>query len=404
MQPEPFIVIGGGLAGLTAATALVRHGRSVILHEQSSHLGGRAVTQRQRGFALNLGPHAVYRAGALLRTFSEWNIPVPGKPVRLSGNCWLLDGGKQYRFPAGSAGLFASDAFTVSEKLSIAKLLTILPSPRAPMTFDEWLSEHVRAGRPRQFFTALARLSTYVRNPGELDATAALNQLRLAISGGVVYVDGGWQTLIDGLEEKAISLGVRISTRSVARRVEPHAVHLASGERISCAGVILATPPDDVEQLTGTHFPSLSPARIACLDIALRKLPAKCAQFALGLEEPVYFSRQSTYARIAPEGGAVIHLGRYLAPGEEASRESLESLASSLMPGWEPHAETVRYLPNMLVTAAIPTPAGRPAADSIPGITLAGDWIGSDAMLADASVSSGLHAAELVQRRTAAAA
>lgn len=404
MQPEPFIVIGGGLAGLTAAISLVRQGRSVTLHEQSSHLGGRAVTQRQSGFALNLGPHAVYCAGALHRTFSDWDIPVPGRPVRLSGNSWLLDGGKQYRFPTGTAGLFTSDAFTVSEKLSIARLLTILPSPGKPMTFDEWLGEHVRAGRPRQFFTALARLGTYVRNPGELDATAALNQLRLGISGGVVYVDGGWQTLIDGLEEKAISLGVRISTRSVARRVEPHAVHLASGERISCVGLILATTPDDVEHLTGTRFSSLSPARIACLDIALRKLPAKCAQFALGLDEPVYFSLQSTYARVAPEGGALVHVGRYLAPGEEASRESLESFASSLMPGWEPDAEIVRYLPHMLVTAAIPTPAGRPGVESIPGIMLAGDWICSDAMLADASVSSGLRAAELLQRRTAAAA
>jgi phytoene dehydrogenase-like protein len=77
---QSYIVIGGGLAGLTAANALARPGHKVTLIEQSQHLGGRAITQRDAGFALNLGPHALYNGGPATRTFREWNIPFEGHP------------------------------------------------------------------------------------------------------------------------------------------------------------------------------------------------------------------------------------------------------------------------------------------------------------------------------------
>ena len=63
MEQPPTIVIGGGLAGLTAAATLARAGRPVTLLEGAEHVGGRARTRRRDGFHLNLGPHALYRAG-----------------------------------------------------------------------------------------------------------------------------------------------------------------------------------------------------------------------------------------------------------------------------------------------------------------------------------------------------
>ncbi|HEY8459494.1 MAG TPA: FAD-dependent oxidoreductase, partial [Blastocatellia bacterium] len=43
-------VVGGGLAGLTAANYLARAGFSVTLFEKSSAVGGRAKTDVERGF------------------------------------------------------------------------------------------------------------------------------------------------------------------------------------------------------------------------------------------------------------------------------------------------------------------------------------------------------------------
>src|SRR5579864_8862080 len=60
---QSYVVIGGGLAGLTAANALAGANRSVILYEQSAQLGGRAATLQDRGFLPNCGPHALYCGG-----------------------------------------------------------------------------------------------------------------------------------------------------------------------------------------------------------------------------------------------------------------------------------------------------------------------------------------------------
>ena len=57
-QPNT-IVIGGGLAGLTAAAALVRAGHPVTVLESGHRLGGRARTRRRDGYDLNLGPRAL---------------------------------------------------------------------------------------------------------------------------------------------------------------------------------------------------------------------------------------------------------------------------------------------------------------------------------------------------------
>ena len=54
-------IIGGGLAGLTAAAYLSEQpGFEGVLFERSPQLGGRAFTYEKAGFTLNYGAHAIY--------------------------------------------------------------------------------------------------------------------------------------------------------------------------------------------------------------------------------------------------------------------------------------------------------------------------------------------------------
>ena len=75
--------------------------------------------------------------------------------------------------------------------------------------------------------------------------------------------------------------------------------------------------------------------------------------------------------------------------------------ADLILPGWREEVEFARFLPEMTVVHAIPTAAhGRPDVDalSMPSVAIAGDWVGPEAMLADAAVASGIRAARrLVQ-------
>jgi predicted NAD/FAD-dependent oxidoreductase len=49
-------IVGGGLAGLTAAMVLAQAGQHVAVFEKSNEFGGRARTDRHHGFTFNLGP------------------------------------------------------------------------------------------------------------------------------------------------------------------------------------------------------------------------------------------------------------------------------------------------------------------------------------------------------------
>ena len=50
------IIIGSGMAGLTAAAYLARDGCEVDVFEQADHIGGVTATLRKEGFAWDLGP------------------------------------------------------------------------------------------------------------------------------------------------------------------------------------------------------------------------------------------------------------------------------------------------------------------------------------------------------------
>ena len=74
-------IIGGGLAGLTAAVYLSRNGKNVTIIEKSSEFGGRARTTMKDGFYFNQGPHALYADGLGSRILNELNVKYNGKKV-----------------------------------------------------------------------------------------------------------------------------------------------------------------------------------------------------------------------------------------------------------------------------------------------------------------------------------
>src|SRR5205809_7632837 len=103
-------VIGGGVAGLAAATLIARSGKSVRLFEQAHALGGRAQTKQQDGFYLNIGPHALYRGGRGIEILRELGIEPQGQVPSVSGAFAVKDGLK-HTFPAGAVSLLTTSLF-----------------------------------------------------------------------------------------------------------------------------------------------------------------------------------------------------------------------------------------------------------------------------------------------------
>src|SRR5581483_7250173 len=159
-----YVVVGGGLAGLTAANALAGESRhKVTLLEQSSGLGGRAITQQDRGYFLNLGPHALHRNGVAARTLRGWGVPFSGKPPDTSSSSFLVRNGRMYPLVFTTRGLLTTRLFNAGEKLQAARVLKQLSSGPANKgeSFKECIEQRTPSPRVREFVAMLMRVSTY---------------------------------------------------------------------------------------------------------------------------------------------------------------------------------------------------------------------------------------------------
>jgi hypothetical protein len=109
---------------------------------------------------------------------------------------------------------------------------------------------------------------------------------------------------------------------------------------------------------------------------------------------------------LAPEGGALVHIMRYLQPDQQLDKAlliaELEGFADLVQPGWRSLVRASQFFWKMPVMCSEPLArfrglAGRPsvAVPDFPGLYIAGDWVGSHSLLSDAAAASGRLAGEL---------
>ena len=415
------VVVGGGMAGLTAACYLARERIDVTVIEKASYLGGRAATQDFDGFRFNRGGHALYTGGAASRILDELGVSYDyGIPKRT----FVIQGGKLSPFPADPLGFLRADLLNAVDKLALVRLFVALgaakPQALANTSVQGWLDQNVRRPQLRRLMTGLARTFVYSTALDLVSAELFVEKLQRALRHPVHYVDGGWGTLVDGLRGVAERAGARIVSNVQVESVEigdDHArsVRLRDGSVVRASAVVVATSPRDAAKLVdGGEHPAmrqivegLIPARIACLDVALNRLPVPGRPIVQDLDGPRFMSAQSVYSRVAPEGAALIISFKQLDPrhpGDPREDErDLEDLLDAAQPGWRDALVKRQYLPRIEAVGTLPTAreggfAGRPG-PRVPGLDnlyLAADWVGPEGFLVDASMASARRAAELV--------
>ncbi len=437
-------VIGGGLSGLSAAAYLGRAGLSAVVIEKAKELGGRARTTVEQGYSLNLGPHAVYRMGPAWAVLSELGVPLSGGIPGASGALALTSTGA-HALPTGMLSMLTTGLLGLAGKVEVSRVMATIggvdTSKIHRMTAKAWIEGAVKTKEARDFLSGFVRLSTYTGDMESLSAGAAIAQVQVAVKHNVLYVDGGWQSLVEAVRSRAVSAGATILTgdgvarvgseeaaleraetpRGLAKGAGRHdeglriannsyslQVRLQDGRTLRAKAVILATGPHaaaavapSVEELTKIAGATRA-VKVAVLDVALAKLPKKGRTFGLGTDRATYVSVHSAVARLAPESGAVVHAMTYSPSGDaRADERELEEAMECVQPGWREHVVHRRFLPAMvasndIVAAAKGGLTGRPdvAVASASGLFLAGDWVGPTGMLLDAALASAKRAAE----------
>lgn len=433
MQHEPptVVVVGAGLAGLTAAataaTATVDAddgGVRVILLEAREHPGGRARTIEADGFLLNQGAHALYRGGPAWATLADFGISPQGSPPVVSHAKALRADGTLQPLPATVGSLAASSMLRARGKVQMARILArtqhLADTVEPGTSLQQWIDGRSRDTAVRALLRLLLRTATYCDELDRLDAAAGLRQLAQTVTHGVVYLDGGFSQLVDALGAVADARGVVTHTGAKVDAVDARGggfvVRTASGDVAADAVVHASGGPVDVDRVL--HGASAAvhgwaererPVYASALDLALHALPDPGRRVVFGLDDPIYFSVHTPAARLVTDGpGEVAHLLWY---GErDDARVRLEALLDHVQPGWRDEVVEARSGRRLVVAHGRPLPgsglAGRPpvSVPDVPGMFVAGDWVGPDGFLTDAVMASGRAAGRAAARVAARAA
>ena len=413
------VVVGAGLGGLVAAAVAARSGASVVLCDVRA-AGGRARSDEREGFVLNQGPHALYRTGVGVDVLSRLGVEFRGSPPHPVVSGYKEARGELSLLPTSPGSLLRSRVLGLLDKIRFARLLTTLPKRQCAsfgaLSAAKWIASLGLTSQGAGVVSALTRVVTYAGDLDLVSADAAVAQLQLALEGNVAYLDGGWQSLVDGLVGAATRAGAKLldgeRATAIQARTDGTCEVRTPARTLQAASVVVAAGSPAAARALLPHAPAWelgAPATAACLDLGLRRVPA--TMVAYGLDQPLYFSTHSPKARLAPPGGAVVHAMRYGARTSAEDRAQLWALARRC--GIDERDVAVqRFLHEMTVCHALTRPgsglSGRPAIDATgtAGVFLAGDWVGATGLLADASFASGeaawRAAAEHVMRRRAA--
>jgi phytoene dehydrogenase-like protein len=414
-EDHDVIVIGSGLAGLTAAATAARAGAGVALVEGHTP-GGRARTEERAGFALNLGPHAVYDGGPGREVLDDLGVTLQGARPPKAGTLGWDD--HTAPLPQG-IGALVSPFLGAADKARLARAMARVvrtePGSVAHLTTAEWL-EGLLPEVPRAVLATLVRVGTYSADSDVVSADVAVHQLKAAAR-GVTYLHGGWAQLTGAL--RAAGTGVVVvhaSATAVDRDAEGPFVRTDDGRVLRAGRVVVASgsPGAAAVLLPGgapASWDRLGPAVTAsCLDLGLRRPPEIASWF--GVDRPHYLVAHAPGADLAPAGGALVHAMRNLHHDETTSAEELRGdLWALAARAGITHDDVVldRYLHRMVVISASVTPAGgglagRPATTDtgVDGVLVAGDWVGPTGWLADASLVSGAAAGRMAAEQALA--
>jgi oxygen-dependent protoporphyrinogen oxidase len=262
-------IVGGGIAGLTAAYELGQRGVSVRVLEATSRAGGVITTERVDGWVIDGGPDSMLvqkpAAVALCRELGLADRLISTLTPRTAyvlrdGRLHPLAEGSFLGFPLKFGALARSSLFTVGGKLRLASELVV---PRRAGDEDESIGAFVRRRFGEEAVDYLAepllagihagdvdRLSIRALFPRLLEAERqsgsvlrAFRALRVTPSpqGAFVSLPGGTGELVDALLASmpdVVSLNARVME---LHRAGPLVIESSSG-RLEARAVILAVP------------------------------------------------------------------------------------------------------------------------------------------------------------------
>lgn len=367
-------VVGGGLAGLTAAITVAEGGAPVRLLEAHNELGGRARSMAGP-YKANFGPRVVYKDGPLWGWLAERELLPRYSGPPLSGIRFRWQGEVRRTPPLGT----------------IPAVLR-LRGREAPVDqdFRGWVADHADE-RTAAMLSAAAGVYTFHHDPGELSAAFVWrHSVRVLLSPPPTarYLHGGWGSLVAMLETRARRLGVEIETGCAV-------------DSVPGTPTIVATELGRAAELLGDESLSWPSGHTVCIDVGFEH--RRGDPFIVSdLDESGWIERFSAPdPSLAPDGEELVQAQMPVRPGEsvDAAGLRLERLLEASYPDLRGRERWRRRQVMDGRSGPLDHPGlswrDRPAVDRGDGVFIAGDMVAAPGLLSEVSWASGAEAGRL---------
>ncbi|MGW7300592.1 hydroxysqualene dehydroxylase HpnE [Streptomyces sp. NPDC054829] len=432
------VVVGGGLAGITAALALADAGVRVTLLEGRPRLGGLAFSFQRGDLTVDNGQHVYLRCCTAYRWFLDRIEASALAPLQDRLDVPVLDLAKPEGRRLGrirrdplpvplhlGRSLAAYPHLSLTERAAVGRAALALKGldlddpALDEQDFGSWLAAHGQSPRAVEALWNLVGVATLnaVADDASLGLAAMVFKTGLLSDPGAA--DIGWAhvplgELHDRLARKALdSAGVRTEVRTRVTSISPDengrwAVQVP-GESLSADAVVLAVAQSEAHDLLPAGALD-DPARLLEIGTApilnvhvVYDRPVLSAPFFAALGTPV----QWVFDRTASSG---LREGQYLAVSQSAAHDDIDAPVARLRERYLP--ELARLLPlareagvkDFFVTRErtatfAPTPGVgrlRPGTRTkAPGLYLAGAWTATGwPATMESAVRSGVSAAD----------
>lgn len=246
------VVVGAGMAGLTAARQLRQAGHRVVVLESGDRVGGRLRTALVDGRPHDVG--AQFISGFYRRTRELMsNVDLSGQLVRRSQRAFIVRDGQQGLWPL--PGLLGGHALSASAKLGLTRIVGDLVSNGSRLDIhdlskaarldtestDTYIRRKVGDETLNYFFAPLSRGLLY----WDTDTTSAPVMLAILKAfatnrGGTYRIDGGIARLPEALSRDLPVYGNQ-PVRRILRTDDGFHVDTTDGWRVHAKSVVCAT-------------------------------------------------------------------------------------------------------------------------------------------------------------------
>ncbi|MGW7074555.1 hydroxysqualene dehydroxylase HpnE [Streptomyces sp. NPDC054866] len=428
------VVVGGGLAGITAALALADAGLRVTLLEGRPRLGGLAFSFKRGDLTVDNGQHVYLRCCTAYRWFLDRVEGTVLAPLQERLDVPVLDADRnrlgrlrRTALPVPlhlAASLATYPHLSLAERANVGRAALALKGldPADPkldgQDFGSWLAAHGQSARAVEALWDLVGVATLNAVAGDSSLGLAAMVFKTGLLSEPGAADIGWAhvplgDLHDTLARKALdSAGVRTELRtrvtSISRTGNGGWKVEVPGEEIEAETVVLAVPQHETHDLLPDgaldepdRLLDIDTAPILNIHVVYDRKVLKRPFFA-AIGSPVQWVFDRTDASGLSEG-------QYIALSQSAAQDEIDAPVAALRERYLPELE--RLLPaahgaevrDFFVTRErtatfAPTPGVgrlRPGARTkAPGLYLAGAWTATGwPATMESAVRSGISAA-----------